>query len=281
MGNKYGWNKIDTYNDLVQSVFHCVDEQRTVNYGDPSSVRSYNKRMDQIYGYIKTIDEVFPDRAEQFCRTVLHAHSSVLQYTALGLFRMVHLSQNRKDQILVRIKQLAKDDSLSVIENLHFQCIADQVDIFGIGPVQGEKSELNTKRHLEARYDALYLDLSAMDEQDFTEREHCCYSLILLEQEIENGGLLQFFTNSSGKTAQKIGRAFQLVQCPVLYQGWEQLLHTNHIDPADLSPFLCDTTQDYMQLIKAYDFSAFEELFYQNQSNLHEAILRYWDQSGT
>ena len=277
MGKKK--NRTITYGELVQSIFHCVDDQRAVNYGNPSSVRSYNERMVQISDYIKTIDNAFPESVEQFYKTVLQSHYSVLQFTAVGLFRMTHLSKSSKEKILVRMNQLAKDDSLSIIERLHFQCVADQADALSVSSVQA-KSGQNAKTLLEARYDELYLDLCAMDEQAFTEREQCCYSLMLLEQEIENGGVLQFFTNSSRRTAQNVGRAFQLIQCPEMYQGWEQLIRTNHIDPTNLSPFFCDTIQDYMQLAKAYDFSSFEELFYKNQSNMHQSIMYYWDQSG-
>ena len=92
---------------------------------------------------------------------------------------------------------------------------------------------------------------------------------------MENGGVLQFLVNSSGKAAPEIGPALRKIGFPFLSFAWSQALEQNQIDQNDLSALKYRSLQEYQKLEQRYNFCSFERYFYQEQVELHRAMVRY------
>lgn len=106
------------------------------------------------------------------------------------------------------------------------------------------------------------------------EEQKLIYSLMNLVAEVENGGLCQFFVNSSSECAPYISSALEAVgalELKVLYDGF---IADNNIDVNDLSSFKISDVSEYEAQTKRYDFDSFDDKFYEYE-NLCKQITDY------
>jgi hypothetical protein len=88
-----------------------------------------------------------------------------------------------------------------------------------------------------------------------SEVERNVQAVFLFDLEYQNGGLCQYFVNSSRTTAPYLAEALRMVgadKCAEIYQSF---LHENSIDPNDLDRFRCIKVDEYATKINLYPFS--------------------------
>lgn len=118
--------------------------------------------------------------------------------------------------------------------------------------------------------DAVY-DIKAVG---LTKEQILAYSLYMFEMEVNNGGLCQFFVNSSRECAPFIGEALEAIGATELKSLFERFVKDNDIDITDLSSFKITDMEEYETQTKRFDFDKFDDVFYDNK-NFHQLVIDY------
>ena len=106
------------------------------------------------------------------------------------------------------------------------------------------------------------------------EKQKLVYSLNNFEAEINNGGLCQFFVNSSSECAPYISKALEAVGAFSIKELFDKFISENNIDVNDLSSFKISSVDEYESQTKRYDFDSFDDKFYEDEK-LHQQIIDY------
>ena len=89
-----------------------------------------------------------------------------------------------------------------------------------------------------------------------------CYALNLLELEVNNGGLCQFFVNSSRAVAPYISEYLGIIGAEDHKTLFDTFVAKNQIDLTDLSSFEIRRTRDFEKQAVRYPFDEFDDAFY-------------------
>ncbi len=109
---------------------------------------------------------------------------------------------------------------------------------------------------------------------ELTEEQKLAYSLMTFEAEVNNGGLCQFFVNSSRECAPYISKALDVVGAAELKVLFDDFVDENGIDTKDLSSFKIEDIDEYEAQTKRFDFDSFDDRFYED-TQLHKQIIDY------
>ena len=119
--------------------------------------------------------------------------------------------------------------------------------------------------------DAVY-DLK--EQQDLLGALIFAYTLIKLEAEVNNGGLCQFFVNSSRDCAPYVSEALAAVGAMETKSHFDRFVAENGIDVQELSSFRISRLEEFEAQTKRFDFDAFDDRFYEDNT-LHQRIVDY------
>ena len=100
------------------------------------------------------------------------------------------------------------------------------------------------------------------------------YSLISFEREVNNGGLCQFFVNSSSMCAPFISESLSQIGAINVKEAYDSFLAENNIDVNDLTFFTLDTIEEYESKENAFDFDTFDDQFYRID-DFHDHLISY------
>lgn len=109
---------------------------------------------------------------------------------------------------------------------------------------------------------------------DISEEQKLIYSLNKFEAEVNNGGLCQFFVNSSRECAPYISKALEAIGEHDIKALYDRFISDNKIDVNDLSSFKISSIDEYEAQTKRYDFDSFDDKFYENE-DFHQKIIDY------
>ena len=124
---------------------------------------------------------------------------------------------------------------------------------------------------VECLCDVAVYDINA---PELNEPQLFLYALTRFEAEVNNGGLCQFFVNSSSECAPYVSRALAAVGADSLKTLFDSFIAENGIDVTDLSSFEIKSIEDYEAQTQRFDFDAFDERFYDDE-HLHGQIIAY------
>ena len=100
------------------------------------------------------------------------------------------------------------------------------------------------------------------------------YILNIFDLEIQNGGLCQFFVNSSRSLAPQIEECLKKVNASEHKELFSAFVSNNNIDLAHLESFESDTIDEYIAQTKRYDFESFDDA-YIKLTPLQDYIVSY------
>ncbi len=127
-------------------------------------------------------------------------------------------------------------------------------------------------------YEAIecYCDGAIMDvtDEDLTIEQRYIYSLYMFELEVNNGGLCQFFVNSSRECAPYISEALGAIGANSLKSLFDNFIEDNGIDVNDLTSFEISDIDEYEAQTQRFDFDSFDDKFYEDE-NFHQLIIDY------
>ncbi len=106
------------------------------------------------------------------------------------------------------------------------------------------------------------------------EEQKLVYSLNRFEAEVNNGGLCQFFVNSSSECAPYISKALELIGASETKTAFDKFIFDNNINVNDLSSFKISEIDEYEYQTQRYDFDSFDNNFYEDE-NFHKKIVDY------
>ena len=109
---------------------------------------------------------------------------------------------------------------------------------------------------------------------DVQPEQRWVYSLIAFEREVNNGGLCQFFVNSSSICAPFVSKALEQIGALDVKAAYDDFLNENKIDVNDLSLFQIEKVEDYEDVEAGFDFDKFDDMFYADE-DFHEKLLTY------
>ena len=82
------------------------------------------------------------------------------------------------------------------------------------------------------------------------------------EMEVNNGGLCQFFVNSSRYVAPELSMALDEIKALEHKKAFDTFVKKNNIDLNDLSSFDIEDVSEFEQQNERYPFEAFDDAFY-------------------
>lgn len=113
-------------------------------------------------------------------------------------------------------------------------------------------------------------DLSLLDEN-----ERVFYVLYTFDLEWCNGGLCQFFSNSSGEFAPYISDYLKIMGAIEHKKLYDDFIKENKINVNDLSFFKTEDLNEYQDIVNAYPFEDFDDEF-SDLEELADYIEKYY-----
>ncbi len=106
----------------------------------------------------------------------------------------------------------------------------------------------------------------------YTDEQITLYTLMNFEAEVNNGGLCQFFVNSSRECAPYVIDALKKVAANEINELFYEFVAKNNINLNDL--FEVSSIEEYTTLEQQYDFDSFDDKFYE-YDNFTCQVLNY------
>ena len=100
------------------------------------------------------------------------------------------------------------------------------------------------------------------------------YSAYWYEAEVNNGGLCQYFTNSSRATAPYLSETLEIIGAIKHKEHFDKFIDDNNIDVNDLSMFECEGVDEFEEKTKIFDFDEFDSKFYE-MGSIEEYLVKY------
>lgn len=100
------------------------------------------------------------------------------------------------------------------------------------------------------------------------------YTVDYLEREVNNGGLCQFFVNSSRNFAPYVSESLDAIIATMHKELFDDFIEDNHIDVHDLTSFIIYDVDEFEKQWERYPFDAFDEKFYE-YGVFEDALLAY------
>lgn len=100
------------------------------------------------------------------------------------------------------------------------------------------------------------------------------YALLKFEMEVNNGGLCQFFVNSSRECAPFVSNALAAIEAWETKSLFDGFVSENGIDLQDLSSFKISSIGEFEAQTRRFDFDSFDDRFYED-CRFHELLMQY------
>ncbi len=113
-----------------------------------------------------------------------------------------------------------------------------------------------------------------INDAEIPEVQKNIYSLIMFEMEVNNGGLCQFFVNSSRECAPYVSNALEMVGAARIKTLFDGFILENNIDVRNLESFKVQDVDEYIEQTKRFDFDSFDDQFYEDEE-FHNKIIAY------
>ncbi len=110
--------------------------------------------------------------------------------------------------------------------------------------------------------------------EQFAGARKTVYVLGLFDSELQNGGLCQFFVNSSRVVAPYVSEALRIVGADEHLNLFEAFVAANNIDVSDLTSFKVSGVRGYVKQTKRFDFDSFDEKYYELPA-LQDKVVAY------
>ena len=178
--------------------------------------------------------------------------------------------------------------SWRLISAKRFFCLV-MIFVFGVlSPVATIAEQSTKERMIDVHftdYEDLYfsiLDLTAGPEDDaqfesLPEPAQAMYIVAILDMEVQNGGLCQFFVNCGSAYAVRTTDSLKAIGLEPMRILYESFLSDHQIDPTDLLSFQSDTEEAFIAQYDRYPFDDFDDAYVDlwEKLNFEEIMLQY------
>lgn len=130
----------------------------------------------------------------------------------------------------------------------------------------------------EELYNALeticYYVVYDINDSDVTNEQRVCGTLLNLNSEVNNGGLCQFFVNSSRETAPFVSESLSVIGADKTKELFDNFVSENNIDLKDLNSFIINDLSEFAEQNNRYPFDDFDNKYYEI-GEVNDLIIRY------
>lgn len=95
------------------------------------------------------------------------------------------------------------------------------------------------------------------------EEQRIFYAVNYLEMEVNNGGLCQFFVNSSRMVAPIVSEYMGIIDATEHKKLYDTFIEKHQINLFDLSSFDCETVETFQSQYERYPFDEYDDAFYE------------------
>lgn len=129
---------------------------------------------------------------------------------------------------------------------------------------------------LEGYMEQFYDDDDAMQKalKQLSVPQRVVYTLDYMEREVNNGGLCQFFVNSSRMVAPFVSQSLEAITAVMHKELFDDFIADNNIDVNNLTSFICYDIEEFQGQYERYPFDAFDEKFYE-YGTFEDALTAY------
>ena len=122
---------------------------------------------------------------------------------------------------------------------------------------------VGAERSDEALWACVCFRLAALDEVPAEGPRRVAYTVDAFDREVQNGGLCQYFVNSSRETAPELEAALSQIGAESCRKLFHDFVTENEIDITRLDSFAIDRAEDFAAQNERYPFDDFDEDYYQ------------------
>lgn len=128
----------------------------------------------------------------------------------------------------------------------------------------------------EELYDVLICYYVAYDinHTNLTNEQRVCSTLLNLDLEVNNGGLCQFFVNSSRAAAPFVSESLSAIGADRTKELFDNFISENNIDLKDLNSFIITDLSEFAEQNNRYPFDDFDNKYYEIEE-VNDLIIRY------
>lgn len=131
-----------------------------------------------------------------------------------------------------------------------------------------EKMTLEDARELDEYelVECVFCRLDAEDEEELaamSEPQRMMYTVLWYQAEVNNGGLCQYFVNSSSMTAPYLEEALNVIGADAHLELFHRFVTENGIDVNDLDSFRIESADEFEEQLARYPFEAFDDSYYE------------------
>lgn len=140
-----------------------------------------------------------------------------------------------------------------------------------------ELSRLPDEKLNDAIDTILYFNEDIDDLEKYNEVQLTAITIKCFDNEIQNGGLCQFFVNSSRDYAPYVVESLDRIKAVETSQMFQKFIEENQIDLNDLSSFIISDVDEFETQNKRYPFDSFDDKYYENyvNENLQDLLADY------
>ena len=158
-------------------------------------------------------------------------------------------------QIIYNFKMMKKADKLKALSNEELLALSD-----------------------EELYNALeiicYFAVYDINDADLTNEQRVCSTLLNLDSEVNNGGLCQFFVNSSRALAPFVSESLSVIKADKTKELFDSFISENKIDLKDLNSFIIKDLSEFAEQNNRYPFDDFDNKYYEI-GEVNDLMIRY------
>ena len=124
----------------------------------------------------------------------------------------------------------------------------------------------------------LYCDYDCHNKEKYTLPQLVVISIMTYTSEIHNGGLCQFFVNSSREFAPVISDGLEIIKAPKHKELYDSFIKKNKIDVNNLESFISNTYDEFINQYKRYPFEKFDKSFYkfeETEEKIEKLLIQY------
>jgi len=123
----------------------------------------------------------------------------------------------------------------------------------------------------------LWVEFDEDDIEKYTNQQLVVISIMAYDGEVNNGGLAQFFSNSSRIFAPTISENLEQINAKKHKAHFDKFINQNKIDINYLDSFMSGDIDEYIEQSEQYPFDEFDREFYklEQTENLYHLMIDY------
>lgn len=179
----------------------------------------------------------------------------------MGIFRSIKLLLEVRKAMKNSVQEFMQQQSESLELTTEALAALDDESLF-FSAVNRAENIIDDHEEMENGFAAL------------NDHQKVLFAVNLLESEVNNGGLCQFFVNSSRAVAPYISGYLALIGAEEHKALFDGFITRYQIDLNELSSFVIHRARDFEKMTMRYPFDEYDDAFYELPS-LEEPLTRY------